>query len=55
MRPLRLLTAVLSVAALACGLLLLVNADAALAGPLLISGAILIAGLLVASAIAERK
>jgi hypothetical protein len=55
MRPLQILAGILSVVALALGLLLVVNADRDVGGALIISGAILIAGLVIASAITERK
>ena len=55
MRTLRILAGVLSAAALACGLLFMLNADWGIGGALIISGAILFAGLLIASAIAESK
>jgi hypothetical protein len=55
MRPLQILVGTLGVVAVASGLLLLINADRDVGGALIISGAILIAGLAIASAITERK
>ena len=55
MRPLRILAGTLSAVALGSGLLLSINADREIGGALIISGAILIAALLIASAITERK
>lgn len=55
MRPLRMMAGILSAMAVAFGLLLLINADREVGGALIISGAILIAALLIASAITERK
>ena len=55
MKPLRTLVGILSILALVFGLLMLANAERDVAGAFIISGAILIAGLLIASAITERK
>ena len=55
MRPLQMFAGILGLVALSLGILLLVNADRAVGGTLIISGAILIAALVIASAISERK
>jgi hypothetical protein len=55
MRTLQILAGILGLVASASGLLLLVNADRDVGGALIISGAILIAGLVIASAITGRK
>jgi hypothetical protein len=55
MRPLRIIAGILGAAASAVGLLFMVNADRDVGGAFIISGAILLAGTLIAFAIAERK
>lgn len=55
MKSLRTLSNILSVVFLTLALLLIFNAERELAGALIISAAILIAGLLIASAITESK
>ena len=55
MKSLRIPAGILCVVSLALGLLLTLNADRGIGGALIISGAILLAGLVVASAITEGK
>jgi hypothetical protein len=55
MRPLQILAGILSGVSLSLGLLLLVNADRDVGGALIISGAVIFAGWVIASAITGRK
>lgn len=55
MQPLRIIAGIMGAAASVVGLLFLVNSDRDVGGAFIISGAILLAGTVIAFAIAERK